>query len=183
MNEFLNALEMALCGLDAQEKREILEDYREHFSLGLAAGKTEEEIALSLGEPEQLAKMYTAAHRARRGGFADALHMIGTALRFRIGGGILMGVLYFLCFGAIALLYIVAASLILVSVGCIVLIGVEIARGFGAYAALCAFLALFFASGGLLWISGNTRLWKGCATRLPLFAQRIMKLRTVKEAL
>jgi hypothetical protein len=59
----------------------------------------------------------------------------------------------------------------------------EIARGFGAYAALCAFLALFFASGGLLWISGNTRLWKGCATRLPLTARRIMKLRGAKEAL
>jgi uncharacterized membrane protein len=183
MNEFLNALEQALSGLDAGEKREILDDYREHFALGLAAGKTEEEIAASLGDPAQLAAMYTAAHRARHGGFADAMRMIGTALRFRVGGGILMGTLYFLCFGVIAVLYIVAAALIVTAVGCVVLAGAEVGRGYGAYAVLASFTALLFASGGLLWISGNTRLWKACAARLPLTARRIMKLHGAKEVL
>ena len=181
MNEFLNVLEQALSGLNAQEKQEILEDYREHFSLGLAAGKTEEAVAASLGDPVQLARMYTTAHRARQGGFADAMRMIGAALRFRIGGGLVMGALYLVCFTTLASLYITAAGLILTGVGCVVLTGMEAGRGFGAYAVLAAFLALLLGSGGLLGILGNTKLWKACALRLPLTARRIMKLRGTKE--
>jgi uncharacterized membrane protein len=183
MNEFLRVLEKALLGMDAKQKAEILSDYQEHFSLGIATGKTEEEIARSLGDPVQLANMYTTAHRARQGGFADALRMLGAALSFRVGGGLLMGTIYFACFGCIALLYVTAASLIVASVGCIVFTGMELARGYGAFTALSAFAALLFASCGLLWISGDTKMWKACATRLPLLARRIMKLRGAKEAL
>ncbi len=183
MNEFLKELEKALTGLDAAQKAEILSDYREHFALGIAAGKTEETIARVLGDPVQLARMYATAHRARQGGMADALRMIGAALRFRVGGGLLMGTIYFLCFCTITALYIAAASLMIVSVGCIALAGMEFARGYGAYTALAAFSALMFACGGLLWISGNTKLWHACAARLPLLARRIMKLRGLKEAI
>lgn len=183
MNEFLNALEQALSGLDSQEKCEILDDYREHFALGLAAGKTEEEVARSLGDPVQLAKMYTTAHRARQGGLTDAFRMIGAALRFQVGGGLVMGALYFFCFAAIAVLFIVAAALIVVGIGCVVLAGAEIGRGYGAYAVLAAFTALMFLSGGLLWSVGNARLWKACALRLPLAARHIMKLRIAKEVI
>ncbi len=185
MNEFLHALEEALSGMDAEQRREILADYEEHFALGREAGKTDRDISRSLGDPHQLARMYTAlgaAHRARQGGFADAMRMIGAALRYQVGGGLLMGALYFLCFGAIALLFVTAASLFVIAVGCIVVMGMEIARGLGAYAALTVFLALFFASGGLLWIFGNTWLWKTCAKRLPLLAHRIMK-HSFREAL
>lgn len=181
MNFFLSALEKELIGLDAAQKAEILSDYREHFALGLAAGKTEETIARGLGDPAQLARMYATAHRARQGGIADALRMIGAALRFRVGGGLLMGTVYLFCFCTIGALYIAAASLIIVSAGCIALAGMELARGYGAYTALAAFSALTFASGGLLWISGDTKLWHACAARLPLLARRIMKLRGIKE--
>ena len=186
MNEFLTALELSLSGMDAEEKREIRSDYEEHFSLGLAAGKTEEQIAASLGDPDQLAKMYIAlkaAKKAHHGGFADAMRMIGAALRFRVGGGLTMGALYFVCFGAIATLYITATALIVTSLGCIVLTGMEIARGYVAYAALAIFTALIFGSGGLLWLLGNTKLWKACATRLPLLTRRMMKPRSTKELL
>lgn len=186
MNEFLSALEGALSGMDTEEKREILSDYEEHFTLGLAAGKSEEQIAASLGDPGQLAKMYVAlkaAKKAHHGGFADAMRMIGAALRFRVGGGLMMGALYFVCFSAIMALYVTATAFIVSSLGCIVLTGMEIARGYGAYAALAVFTALLFGSGGLLWMSGNTRLWKACATRLPLLARRIMKLPIAKELL
>lgn len=182
MNEFLSALEKSLTALDAQEKREVLSDYREHFALGLAAGKTEEEIANSLGDPGQLAKMYAAAHRARGGGLMDALRMIGAALSFRVGGGLLTGTLYLLCFCTLASLYIAAASLLVAAAGCLVLAGAELARGLGAYTALAVFAALSLCCGGLLGISGNTRLWRACAARLPLLARRIMKLRGAKEA-
>lgn len=185
MNEFLRALEAALSGMDAEQRREILADYEEHFALGREAGKMDREISRSLGDPDQLARMYTAlgaAHRARQGGFMDAMRMIGAALRFQIGGGLLMGALYFLCFGAIAVLWLTAAALLVVSVACIALTGAEIARGFGLYAALSAFTALFFASGGLLGISGCAWLWKACAKRLPLLAHRIMK-HSFREAL
>lgn len=188
MNEFLTALEQALSGstLDADEKREIRSDYEEHFTLGLAAGKTEQQIAESLGDPNELAKMYIAlkaAKKAHHGGFADAMRMIGAALRFRVGGGILMGALYFVCFGAIAMLYIAATAIVVSSLGCIVLTGMEIARGYVAYAALAIFTALIFGSGGLLWMIGNTKLWKACTKHLPLLARRMMKPRSTKELL
>ena len=185
MNEFLNALERALSGIDAQQKREILTDYREHFALGLAAGKTEAQIARDLGDPEQLAKMFLAlkaAREARQGGFTDAMRMIGTVLSFRIGGGLLMGVIYFAVFGTIALLYAVAATLVAGGAACVALAVVEAVRGFGLYAALAVFTALALASGGLLWLSGNTRLWRACAARLPLLARRMTKPERKGEA-
>lgn len=182
MNEFLTALEHALAGLDAQQKREILDDYREHFTLGCAAGKTEEQIARALGDPAQLAKMYTAAHRARQGGMMDVLRMIGAVLSFRVAGGLAMGLLYLLSFTVIAALFAAAAALLAAAAGCVVLAGVEAGRGYGVYTVLAAFTALFFASGGLLWITGNARLWKACASRLPLLARRMMRLRGIKEA-
>ncbi len=183
MNEFLSALEKALSGMGAKQKSDILSDYKEHFSLGLAAGKTQEDIARALGDPAQLAKMYTAAHRARQGGMGDALRMIGAALSYRAGGGLLMGTIYLFCFCTIAALYIAAFSLMIVSAGCIALAGAELARGYTEYTVLAAFTALFLASGGLLWISGDTKLWQACAKRLPLLARRIMKLHGAKETI
>lgn len=180
MNEFLTALERSLSGLDAQERREILGDYEEHFALGLAAGKTDRQIASSLGDPGQLAKLYIAlkaARNARHGGFADAMRMIGAVLSYRVGGGLLMGTIYLFCFSFIASLYIAAAGLVAGGIACAALALAEFSRGYALYAVLAIFTALTLISGGLLWISGDTLLWKGCAVRLPLLARRMMKLR------
>ena len=53
---FLERLEQELILLSKSEREEILSDYEEHFDLGKEAGKTEEEVAASLGAPDQIAK-------------------------------------------------------------------------------------------------------------------------------
>lgn len=59
-NDFLKTLETQLNVMNAEDRKEILYDYQEHFQNGLAEGKTEEEISKSLGNPKTLGKQYIA---------------------------------------------------------------------------------------------------------------------------
>lgn len=61
--EFLEKLNYGLHKIPAGEKQDILYDYEEHFRIGLEMGKTEEEISNALGEPENLAKDFSANYR------------------------------------------------------------------------------------------------------------------------
>ncbi len=54
-NEYLNSLRSYLKGLPEYEIREILLDYEEHFAIGRDKGKTDEEIAVELGAPNEVA--------------------------------------------------------------------------------------------------------------------------------
>ena len=56
--DFLNELYYYLGELPKKEKEEIIEDFREHFREGVAAGKTEEQICQDLGTPFECAKQY-----------------------------------------------------------------------------------------------------------------------------
>lgn len=58
--QFLNHLHGALKRLPSSEREEILQDFREHFEIGISEGKTEEEIAKGLGTPQQIAKEMVA---------------------------------------------------------------------------------------------------------------------------
>ncbi|GIO25279.1 DUF1700 domain-containing protein [Oceanobacillus sp. J11TS1] len=42
--------------LSSEDREEIIQDFEEHFELGRAEGKTDEEIVRSLGSPQQIAK-------------------------------------------------------------------------------------------------------------------------------
>jgi uncharacterized membrane protein len=55
---FLSDLKRALGGMTDQERRDVMYDYEEHFRMGAAEGKSEEEIARSLGNPRMLGKSY-----------------------------------------------------------------------------------------------------------------------------
>lgn len=55
-DQFLKELHSSLKRLSSAERQDILHDYEEHFAIGLEAGKTEEQIAASLGSPNQIAK-------------------------------------------------------------------------------------------------------------------------------
>ncbi len=57
---FLQELSRYLYRIPQNERVDILADYEDHFSAGLEAGKTEEEIAASLGNPESIAKNFNA---------------------------------------------------------------------------------------------------------------------------
>ena len=56
--EFLTALDQYLVTMSASEKADIISDYEEHFRVGLENGKTESEIATSLGSPYDVANQF-----------------------------------------------------------------------------------------------------------------------------
>jgi uncharacterized membrane protein len=55
---FMAELARSLGRMTEAERKEILYDYEEHFRMGLADGKGEEEIARSLGNPRVLGKSF-----------------------------------------------------------------------------------------------------------------------------
>lgn len=59
-SEFLTTLDRCLLGLSYEEKKDIIYDYEEHFRNGIEEGKTEEEICTELGDPKNIAKIYSA---------------------------------------------------------------------------------------------------------------------------
>lgn len=180
MNEFLNVFYASLKHMRTEEKQEILQDFREHFEVGLSSGKTEEEIAVELGDPRQLARMYSAESAADRAaetkGFSDTFRMIGAIISYKIGGGLLIFLLYFITLSAALMLFASAIALITGGAGCVVFIALELVRGFWAYAILAFFGALTLICGGFLWLIGSAKLWKVSILRLPLLARRITRI-------
>ena len=64
-NDYLALLNSHLAGLPENEKVEIILDFEEHFSAGLAKGKTEEEICEHLGDPVKNAEQYVLGSASR----------------------------------------------------------------------------------------------------------------------
>jgi uncharacterized membrane protein len=60
--EFMEQLDRSLGNIPFNQKRDIMYDYEEHFSIGLQSGKTEDEIAGSLGNPVNIARQYRAEY-------------------------------------------------------------------------------------------------------------------------
>ncbi len=180
MDDFIKALMHSLKHMSEQEKQDIADDYREHFEAGLEAGKTEQEVAAALGDPSQLAKMHVmqstadAAHTSKSIG--DTLRMIGAALSYKAGGGLLVGSLYFAGLTALACLFAAAAALVLLGLGSLVLMAVDLGKAHISFALLALFAALVFAPGGLLMMKGSIKLWRMSLGRMPLLARRIMRL-------
>lgn len=76
--QFLRQLESALKKLPKAEREDILQDYSEHFSIGMEEGKTEEEIASALGSPHQIAKELLATYHVEK---VEATATTGNILR------------------------------------------------------------------------------------------------------
>jgi uncharacterized membrane protein len=64
--QFLSEMERRLSRLPKDEKEDILQDYEEYFSIGIEEGKTESEIATSLGSPKQLSKELLANYHIEK---------------------------------------------------------------------------------------------------------------------
>jgi uncharacterized membrane protein len=56
--KFLTELKRSLGRMSEAEKGEVLYDYEEHFRMGVAEGKSEEQIAEALGNPRAIGKSY-----------------------------------------------------------------------------------------------------------------------------
>lgn len=63
---FLKGLDTSLKRIPADERQDIMQDFEEHFVFGLEEGKTEEEIAASLGSPNQIAKELLASYHLEK---------------------------------------------------------------------------------------------------------------------
>ena len=61
-NQFISELETAIGRLPAEERDDILIDIREYFSNGREDGKTDDEIATSLGSPTKIAEDLLASY-------------------------------------------------------------------------------------------------------------------------
>jgi len=57
-DQFLSQLRLSLGNMPEADKQDIVYDYEEHFRIGLADGKSEEQIAESLGNPRVIGNSY-----------------------------------------------------------------------------------------------------------------------------
>ncbi|WP_099156706.1 HAAS signaling domain-containing protein [Virgibacillus ndiopensis] len=65
-NQFMKELDLSLKGLSSNERQDILQDFQEHFAIGVEEGKTEEQIADSLGSPKHIAKELLATYHIEK---------------------------------------------------------------------------------------------------------------------
>ena len=64
--EFMGRLRRGLVGMPAAAAADIAADYESHFEDGLAAGRSEAEVAAALGDPDRLSRELRAEAGARR---------------------------------------------------------------------------------------------------------------------
>lgn len=64
--DFLETLHQRLAGMPQDDIDDIMADYAAHFAEGLAAGRSEEDIATALGDPLRLARELRAEAGFRR---------------------------------------------------------------------------------------------------------------------
>lgn len=62
--EFLSELQNSLENMPDTDKQDVLDDYEEHFRVGMADGRSEEDIAQSLGNPSVIGATYHVAAMA-----------------------------------------------------------------------------------------------------------------------
>ncbi len=60
-NDFIKKLSSYLGRIPEEEKQDVINDFEEHFKEGLLEGRTEEDIADSLGDPKALANQLRAS--------------------------------------------------------------------------------------------------------------------------
>lgn len=76
--QFLKRLDSSLKRLSSDERQDIIQDFEEHFVIGLEEGKTEEQISDSLGSPIQIAKELLASYHLEK---VEATATTGNILR------------------------------------------------------------------------------------------------------
>ena len=87
-DEYLKKLGLALSGISETERQDILADYAEHFEMGALDGRTEEEIADSLGDPKTIGREYTAVSLVKRAEHSPSAGGIGRAIMATLGLGL-----------------------------------------------------------------------------------------------
>jgi uncharacterized membrane protein len=115
-SEFISKLDYSLKGITYEDKKEIIYDYEEHFTVGIQQGKTEEDIARSLGDPKMIAKQFRNDYFIEKAEHNKSAGNLASAISASLGVGFLN--LFLLPF------LIAAASIVfslLLAAGCVVL--------------------------------------------------------------
>ena len=115
---FLRILRDGLAGLPGQDIDEIVGDYGAHFDEGLAAGRSEQDIATALGDPRRLARELRAETGLRRWENHHSLRNSASAL-LALGGLAAVDILLLLPLLFAAVLTILVLGLVIFILGII----------------------------------------------------------------
>jgi uncharacterized membrane protein len=116
--EFIRILRKRLEGtLPQDELEDIISDYSEHFSIGKANGRTDEELFRSLGLPEDVAREIRAMHLVKKAEEARSPENIWHAVMATLGLG-----LFNLAVVLLPFLLLIVFLVIIVMVGLVLLI-------------------------------------------------------------
>lgn len=85
--QFMDQLESLLKGISAEERKEILQDYEDHFTFAMEAGESEEQISASLGSPRQISKEILAAYHLEKAESSSTIGNLGRAVWAAFGLG------------------------------------------------------------------------------------------------
>ncbi|MBZ9607715.1 DUF1700 domain-containing protein [Clostridium estertheticum] len=86
-NQFMKELSRNLPKVPEEEKQDILTDYDEYFTIGTEQGRSEEDIALSLGEIRTIAKQLRANYMIEKAQNTKSSGDIGRAVIAAVGLG------------------------------------------------------------------------------------------------
>lgn len=153
-NEFLRRLEQSIFKLPDDEKNEILADYKEHFSVGRASGKTDDEISLSLGKPETIGRAYLADYSfgrvAEQTGFAKRAGWLVIGIVAAVGLGVFN--LIFLSIPFLIVVFLLLGGWGISFVAPIVGIALLFSWPFSIAVPGLAFVSLLFAGTGFIFL-------------------------------
>ncbi len=88
-NNFLKLLKNSLKFMSEKEKKDILEEYRMHFTEGKNKNKSEEVISKELGNPEEIAKELNAVYAINKIEENKSVRSMLTALMSIMGLGVM----------------------------------------------------------------------------------------------
>ncbi len=163
-NEFFIILKDQLKGIQDQDKKEILYDYEEHFAIGLAKGRLEEEIAASLGNPKVIAKEIKANYMITKVEESFTVGNFFRAMIATLGLGFFNLVFILGPFIAVAatILSLLFTGIVIVCSGIFVIVIAFFPHNFQNVPSplVGIFIGLALASFGLLWTIGTTYLSK-----------------------
>ena len=85
---FLSRLDKALGNISWNDKKEIIYDYEEYFENALADGKSEEETAQELGQPEEIALHYLEDNQDQNSSNSDFKGIFDNVIKKVVNGAV-----------------------------------------------------------------------------------------------
>lgn len=135
-NEFISKLDYSLKGINYEDKKEIIYDYEEHFTIGIEQGKSEEDIAAALGDPRMIAKQFRNGYLIEKAEKAKSPRNLASAIFASVGVGFVNLFLIPLIIAAACVMFslLLAAGAVVISIliaaGCLLIAFYIAALGF-----------------------------------------------------